>query len=81
MFDQTSIVRDCTKYTYKMRYPEQGAPLRRLAAQAGPVQSAPRGQQTQQRRRSTQQEKDEVGGVHRLGISVHGGAGTPGCSP
>lgn len=43
MFDQTSIVRDCTKYTYEMRYPEQGAPLvhRALAvartAPEGPV--------------------------------------------
>lgn len=43
MFDQTSIVRDAVKYTYEMRYPEQGAALvhRALAiartAPEGPV--------------------------------------------
>lgn len=27
MFDQTSLLRDAVKYTYEMRYPEQGEPL------------------------------------------------------
>ncbi len=41
MFDQTSIVRDAVKYTYEMRYPEQGAALVHRAL--GIARTAPEG--------------------------------------
>ena len=41
MYDQTSLVRDVTKYNYELRYPEQGGPL--VARAATLAMSEPRG--------------------------------------
>ena len=41
MFDQASLVRDVVKYTYEMRYPEQGAAL--VSRALGIARSAPEG--------------------------------------